>query len=104
MNTNAQIPAASTGDPVIDLAEKLKRLFDDIIAARKEASRARYEAEEAQQQAEDAARQAEAAGRRATEAGRLADVATRRAIDAERAVEEVLHEVTGTLRGPQVRE
>jgi hypothetical protein len=46
MNTNAQIPAASTGDPVIDLAEKLKRLFDDIIAARKEASRARYEAEE----------------------------------------------------------
>jgi hypothetical protein len=104
MNTNAQIPAASTGDPVIDRAEMFKRLFDDIIAARKEASRARREAEEARQQADDAARQADAAGRRANDALRLAEVATRRAIDAERAVEEVLHEVTGTLRGPQVRE
>jgi hypothetical protein len=104
MNTNAKTSVVSTGDPVIDLAETLKRLLDDIITARKEASKARFEAEAARHQAEDAAHQAEAAGRRASEAGRLAEDATRRAIDAERAVEGVFLEVTRSLRGPQVSE
>lgn len=104
MSTHIQTTAASTGDPVIDLAERLKRLFDDIVVARTEASTARREAEQAWHQAEDAGHRAEAAMRHADEAKRLADEARRRAIDAERAVETVLHEVTGTLRGPQARE
>ena len=103
MSTDVRIPAASTGDPVIDLAETFKLLFDDIIAARQEASKARHEAEEARHQAEDAAHQADAAGRRAADALRQAEEATRRVIAADRALEDVFHKVTCTLRPIQGR-
>ena len=100
MTTHFQAPAAATGDSIIDGAESFKRLFDDIISARKEASKARHGAEEARHRAKDAADQANDAGRRAADAQRLAEEATDRAIDAERAVEEVFLKVTRTLSGP----